>query len=180
MMYHGGLRPVYMTVEIASSVSTLPVPILLSHTCTQHPPHAQTPHDLIHSGTLVSWVFGQDYSFLLSESMSNPDLTIRSDFIQTEVDTSSTCDDFTQSVQHGSYHRCAGELEVVIQEVKTDGRETTDVFVDNHMVFMVPPGTGKTTVIFFYHKFKSIIVYRFFSYTITESSMPGAPVEFCF
>ena len=38
-----------------------PVPMLLAHTCTQYPPHA---HDHMHSGTLVSWVSGQDYSFL--------------------------------------------------------------------------------------------------------------------
>jgi hypothetical protein len=38
----------------SSPVWTLPVPMLLTHSCTQHPPHAHAHHDHMHSGTLVS------------------------------------------------------------------------------------------------------------------------------
>ena len=37
-----------------SSARTLPVPMLLAHTCTQHPPHTPAHHAHMHSGTLVS------------------------------------------------------------------------------------------------------------------------------
>ncbi len=57
-------QPRYLST---STVCTLSVPMLLAHTWTQHPPHAYAPHDHMHSGTLVSWVSDQAYSFLLSD-----------------------------------------------------------------------------------------------------------------
>jgi SpoVK/Ycf46/Vps4 family AAA+-type ATPase len=102
----------------------------------------------------------------MPEPMPNPDLLIRSDFIQNEVDAASARDAFANLYNMDHIIDVLDELEAVIQQAKADGREPADVLADNHMVFMGPPGTGKTTVIFIYHKFKYIIVYRFFTYTI--------------
>jgi hypothetical protein len=42
-------------LRLSTPVCTLPVLMLLAHTCTQqHPPHAHAAHDHMKSGTLVS------------------------------------------------------------------------------------------------------------------------------
>jgi hypothetical protein len=58
---------VHNKVHRISYFCTLPVPMLLAHTCTQHPPHTHAHHDHMHSGTLVSWASDQAYSFLLRD-----------------------------------------------------------------------------------------------------------------
>ena len=90
----------------------------------------------------------------MPEPMPNPDLLIRSDFIQNEVDAASARDAFANLYNMDHIIDVLDELEAVIQQAKADGREPADVLADNHMVFMGPPGTGKTTVILIYHKFK--------------------------
>ena len=50
IVHETNVSPCICQSRYFSPVWTLPVPILLSHTYTQHPPHA---HDHIHSGTSV-------------------------------------------------------------------------------------------------------------------------------
>jgi len=80
------------------------------------------------------------------EPMPNPDLLLRSDFIQNEMDVASSSDAFANLYNMDHINEVLDELEAIILQAKADGREPADVLADNHMVFMGPPGTGKTTV----------------------------------
>ena len=90
----------------------------------------------------------------MPEPMPNPDLLLRSDFIPNEVDTASARDAFAKLYNMDHIKDELDELEAIILQAKADGIEPADVLADNHMVFVGPPGTGKTTVILIYHKFK--------------------------
>ena len=80
------------------------------------------------------------------EPMPNPDVLLRSDFIQNEVHVASSRDAFANLYNMDHIKEVLDELEAIILQAKADGREPADVLADNHMVFMGPPGTGKTTV----------------------------------
>ncbi len=80
------------------------------------------------------------------EPLPNPDLLLRSDFIQNEADAASARDAFSNLYNMDHIVEVLDELEAIILQAKADGREPADVLADNHMVFMGPPGTGKTTV----------------------------------
>ena len=80
------------------------------------------------------------------EPMPNPDVLLRSDFIQNETDAASARDAFANLYNMDHIKDVLDELEAIILQSKADGREPADVLADSHMVFVGPPGTGKTTV----------------------------------
>jgi replication-associated recombination protein RarA len=80
------------------------------------------------------------------EPLPNPDLLLLSDFIQNEEDAASARNVFANLYNMDHIVEVLDELESIIVQAKADGREPADVLANNHMVFIGPPGTGKTTV----------------------------------
>ena len=82
----------------------------------------------------------------LPPAMPDPDVLLRSDFIPQAVDPVKARDAFASlyNTEHIVEH--LDELEDIIMAAEEDGLEPADVLADAHMVFVGPPGTGKTTV----------------------------------
>jgi MoxR-like ATPase len=66
--------------------------------------------------------------------------------LQNEVDIEQARDPFSQLYNMDHIQDVLDELEATIMQAKEDGKEAADVLADSHMVFVGPPGTGKTTV----------------------------------
>ena len=78
--------------------------------------------------------------------LPHPDVLVRADFIPEEVDAGRARDAFADLYNTGHIMRELDALEALITAAKEDGREAADILADAHMVFVGPPGTGKTTV----------------------------------
>ena len=76
----------------------------------------------------------------------DPDVLVRSDFIPEEVDADKARDIFDGLYNTEHIMQELDSLEALIMAAKDDGREPADILADAHMVFVGPPGTGKTTV----------------------------------
>lgn len=96
--------------------------------------HAQLAHDQAQKG---GWE---------PELLPNPDLLLRLDFLQNEVDVDKARDLFAKLYNMDHIKVVLDEFENIILAAKEDGKDPADVLANSHMVFVGPPGTGKTTV----------------------------------
>ena len=78
--------------------------------------------------------------------LPDSDVLVRSDFIPEEMDTDKVRDGFAGLYNTEHIMKELDALEALIMAAKDDGREPADILADAHMVFVGPPGTGKTTV----------------------------------
>ena len=79
--------------------------------------------------------------------MPDPDVLIRRDFIpEEEADPSTAREAFANLYNIDYFVQVLDKLEALTVTAKEDGRDPADVLADSHMVFVGPPGTGKTTV----------------------------------
>ena len=79
--------------------------------------------------------------------MPDPDVLVRRDFIpKEEADAAAARGAFDNMYNTGHIVDVLDKLEALIVTAKGDGRTAADVLADSHMVFVGPPGTGKTTV----------------------------------
>jgi hypothetical protein len=80
--------------------------------------------------------------------MPDPDVLVRRDFIpKEEADAAAAARGaFDNMYNTGHIVDVLDKLEALIVTAKQDGRTPADVLADSHMVFVGPPGTGKTTV----------------------------------
>jgi len=76
----------------------------------------------------------------------DPDVLVRADFVAEEVDAATARDAFASLYNTDHIMRELDSLEALIMAAQNDGREAADILADAHMVFVGPPGTGKTTV----------------------------------
>ena len=70
------------------------------------------------------------------------------DFIKEEVDPDKARDAFSKLYNMEHIQEVLDDLEAIIIEATQEGRDPADILADQHMVFVGPPGTGKTTVRF--------------------------------
>ena len=70
------------------------------------------------------------------------------DFIKDEVDPEKARDAFSKLYNMEHIQEVLDDLEAIIIEATQEGRDPADILADQHMVFVGPPGTGKTTVRF--------------------------------
>jgi len=79
-------------------------------------------------------------------ALPDPDVLVRSDFIPEEVKVEQAREAFSclYNVEH--IMQVMDRLEALIFAATADGREPAEILADAHMVFVGPPGTGKTTV----------------------------------
>jgi len=70
------------------------------------------------------------------------------DFIKDEVDPEKARDAFSKLYNMEHIQEVLDDLEAIIIEATEEGRDPADILADQHMVFVGPPGTGKTTVRF--------------------------------
>jgi SpoVK/Ycf46/Vps4 family AAA+-type ATPase len=78
--------------------------------------------------------------------LPSPDALLKTDFLQNEVGLEQARDKFQDLYNVDHIQDVLDELEATILQAKEDGKEPADVLADSHMVFVGPPGTGKTTV----------------------------------
>ena len=78
--------------------------------------------------------------------LPSSDALLKTDFLQKEVGLEQALDKFEGLYNMEHIQKVLDELEATIMQAKEDGKEPADVLADSHMVFVGPPGTGKTTV----------------------------------
>jgi len=79
-------------------------------------------------------------------TLPDPDLLVRSDFIPEEVNVEQAREAFASLYNVEHIMQVMDRLEALILAATADGREPAEILADAHMVFVGPPGTGKTTV----------------------------------
>ena len=80
-------------------------------------------------------------------TLPDPNVLIRADFIHKESDPQAAKKAFANSLYNIDHiMEELNKLEALILAAKEEGREPADILSDSHMVFVGPPGTGKTTV----------------------------------